>query len=655
MKLPFPNKSKLFFWGTLIGLAVLLSGFAVVSFFRIKNEARQSLAAERNVRQNDLPFTKTVRSPLDNKHLQIWQNTSDVRAVAHFQDSVFAATSGGLLQFSADGKLLRHWTVLDGLTESDLTALAVFSERLFIGTNSTGLLTFDGAQFENYVWPNQTVKSINALLPDNGRLLIGTFAKGLIEFDGVRFSEIKADGQSLAAVNFLASANQKLFVGTFDDGLWIKTAGRWQHLTTADGLPANRIVGAAVSGNTLYVGTDLGIAETDNIENGVGKIFRPVAILPELSSLVKNQNEILAIKDDGQVFALTGDGKKTKTLTPIAISDLPSDSTNAKLITLADECWLVNSQGIFRRSRNSFATFGNSPDENQLASNTISALAVDAAGRVWAGHFRRGIDVFDDANRKIKHFETESLREINFIRSAKETVWVGTSGGATHFDKSFQSTNFTRSDGLLSNSVMQISVGDDEKNKQFFATGRGLSWRTAATNDWRGLTTINGLPNNNIYTTLFYEDSLFVGTLGGLAELQDGRVIRTVTDANSALTHNWVTALCAGDGRFFIGTYGGGVFELTGSGELRSFSSETGKLMINPNAMLADDNRIYAGTLDGAWMLDLKTQKWTHLTAELPSPTILSITGDRENIYFGTTAGIAKINKKYFTIENNAN
>ena len=64
--------------------------------------------------------------------------------------------------------------------------------------------------------------------------------------------------------------------------------------------------------------------------------------------------------------------------------------------------------------------------------------------------------------------------------------------------------------------------------------------------------------------------------------------------------------------------------------------------------MFSDDERLYVGTLDGAWVFELGSQKWLHLKTELPSPTVLSITGDGKYIYFGTTSGTARIERTYF-------
>jgi ligand-binding sensor domain-containing protein len=64
--------------------------------------------------------------------------------------------------------------------------------------------------------------------------------------------------------------------------------------------------------------------------------------------------------------------------------------------------------------------------------------------------------------------------------------------------------------------------------------------------------------------------------------------------------------------------------------------------------MFSDGARLFAGTLKGVWVLDLNTQKWTHLNDALPSEVVLSITGTAENVYFGTTGGIARINQRFW-------
>ena len=174
-------------------------------------------------------------------------------------------------------------------------------------------------------------------------------------------------------------------------------------------------------------------------------------------------------------------------------------------------------------------------------------------------------------------------------------------------------------------------------------------WHFGKLDKFKIISAVNNLPNNAVYTTLKTKQKLYAGTLGGLAEIENGRVTRTFKDSNSGLKTNWITALIETNERIFIGTYGGGIFELFPSGEIRSFEADAGKFVVNPNALFSDGKRLFAGTLEGVKILDLETQKWKTVRRFLPSETVMSITSDdKENIYFATTSGVAKFEERLF-------
>jgi len=250
--------------------------------------------------------------------------------------------------------------------------------------------------------------------------------------------------------------------------------------------------------------------------------------------------------------------------------------------------------------------------------------------------------------------ESETNREINSLTKdqSSETIIAASSAGLLRFDSSLRTTEeWSTKDGLLSNAVLQATRwdvdGENARNPTLaLATSKGLS--LGARGKLRGLTTVQGLPSNSLYAVLVQNRRIYVGTLAGLAVVEDGRVSRVFKDTNSKLTTNWVTALCAIGPRIFVGTYGGGLFELNGSGDLRSFASEIGRVVVNPNAMWTDGSRLFVGTLDGALVFDPASQQWTRVKSELPSRTVLSITGSDNHVYFGTTGGIARIESSYW-------
>jgi ligand-binding sensor domain-containing protein len=667
----------------LIALALLIAIAVAVAGLLVKRRADREFEAARALSEARAfaLFEKESRPVFSGGGVELIQNSRATRGLAHFNGSIFAATGGGLVELDEEGKTKRLYTTLDGLPESDLTSIAVFNSKLFIGSGSQGLIGFDGKRFERYRWTDRDAQAVKVLLEDRGRLLIGTFAGGLLEFDGARFREIKAESSQegregqirLAGITCLIADGGRLFVGTFADGLWVSdsanvanaaNAGGWSHFTVAEGLPSNRIVGIVVDGDQLIVASDFGLAASDS--SSLQKHFQTIATLPELSSVIRYGGDILFCKDGGDIFRL---GAEQRTSSRIQLSPVdwkrPESLSSCQLAAFAngkppmgETLWLMSGEGMWRLGWQDerlsgpprVSRFGVSPNQTPgaLKSNVISALAFDDLGRLWAGSFRDGIDVIAPDGVRITHLESETVREINAL------VWDGrsrrmlaaTSQGLISFDGSFASERLSRADGLLSDSVLSAAViqGGD-RGGLALATGRGLSLGDAKR--FRGLTRVQGLPDNGVYSVLSHREFIYAGTRGGLAQIAGGRVVRVFKDSNSKLSHNWTPALCAVGPRLFIGTYGGGVFELTAAGELVSFAPETGRQMVNQNAMTSDGERLYVGALDGALVLDLRSQKWIRLKDELPSSVVLSVAVDAERVYFGATGGIARIEKSY--------
>ncbi|MEK7832044.1 MAG: two-component regulator propeller domain-containing protein, partial [Acidobacteriota bacterium] len=389
-----------------------------------------------------------------------------------------------------------------------------------------------------------------------------------------------------------------------------------------------------------------------------------------LSSIVRSGNSILVSKDNGEIFQLVADARTNRTqLTPAfhqreSASKKSESLSSCQLNVFSGEqsLWLLSNEGIRRTgwqderlsgSRSLPVAALTQPSNAELTSNVVSAMAFDGIGNLWIGSFRNGIDVFTREGRRLAHLETTDVREINSLvwnESSRQMI-AATSQGLVRFN-SMQPQVMTTADGLLSNSILYAAplqkTSSASSANLVLATSRGLMFGQSGNQakQWRALTAVQGLPSNSVYTVLPYRESIYAGTLSGLAQINAGRVVRVFKDSNSKLTHNWVTALCAVGNRLFVGTYGGGVFELTPSGELIGFTSEIGKQSVNPNAMATDGQRLYVGTLDGAWVLEFASQKWTKLKAELPALTVLSVAVDDYNVYFGTTSGVARINKK---------
>ncbi|MBX7170557.1 MAG: hypothetical protein K1X72_06335 [Pyrinomonadaceae bacterium] len=608
---------RLFFRkSTILAILTLVLGVLGFQIYRVYRNAENELARTKSrlKEQNIVTSEKIHLKPHPHLNLlQIIQNTSDTRDLIIYKDSYFATTSGGLLQLSPKGELIKHWAVLDGLPESDLTCLTVFDAKLFIGTRTKGIVTFDGENLVQFNFPEQKTQEITAFLNDSGRLLVGTNGMGLLEFDGKVFRELKAENQTIKSITLLAKENSALFVGTFNNGLWIYENDIWKRFTTADGLPSNRVVGVAKNAENLLVATDFGLSVLENNK------LRTLKILPMISSLTRRESQFYLSTENGKIFTFDKQLKEEKEIANV---------DKAKLIAFDRELFLLTNSGIFHN----FKPFSKM-DNAELANNFVSALGFDKNGNLWAGTFRNGIDVFTVEGKKIKHIEDNNIREINYLQSQNDSIMAATSKGLWRFKADFSAEN------VAQNSISHFT-------NEVAATNKGLKIGEKL------FTNVNGLPSNSTYTTLQTGKKIYVGTLGGLAEIQQNKVVKTWTDANSKLTNNWVTATCLTNERLFIGTYGGGVLELLPSGDFQDFSAEIGKFVVNPNAIFSDGERLYIGTLEGVIVLNFQTNKWSKIKDILPAEGVFAINSDGRNLYFATTNGIAKVDKNYFEAGN---
>src|SRR5262249_47182745 len=150
---------------SMVAIAVLIAGVIAKRSADREFEAARALSEARAF----APFEKDTLRAFAGGGVALIQSSRATRGLAQFNGSIFAATDGGLAEFDEEGKTKRRYTTLDGLPESDLTSVAVFNSKLFIGSRSQGLIVFDGKRFERYRWTDRDAQAVTVLLEDRGR------------------------------------------------------------------------------------------------------------------------------------------------------------------------------------------------------------------------------------------------------------------------------------------------------------------------------------------------------------------------------------------------------------------------------------------------------------------------------------------------------
>jgi ligand-binding sensor domain-containing protein len=143
--------------------------------------------------------------------------------------------------------------------------------------------------------------------------------------------------------------------------------------------------------------------------------------------------------------------------------------------------------------------------------------------------------------------------------------------------------------------------------------------------------------------------NLLAGTLGGISLLQQKTVRHNMTANNSGLKHNWITAVVALDADWMVGTYGAGVMQMDGTGQVTAMEGATRPSEINPNAMLVTASHVFAGSLsDGLFVYSRASRNWTQITAGLPSLNVTALAARAGELYVGTDNGPVKISEGSF-------
>jgi len=566
----------------------------------------------------------------------------DWRDAAWFAGSLWLAGKGGLSRYGGEGALERQWLVGADLPPAPLTALAVgldpsdSAPALFAATAGEGLLIVGGdGRIEQVRADEQAARDILAVLPlADGRILLGTQQAGVLVYDAAGLSVLHPE---LAAghVVAVAGASEELWIATLDDGLARFRAGAIERFGEQDGLPDRRLLSLAVAGDAVFAGTAVGVAEIE-----AGELRRTLADGFFASALWANDATLsIGTLQEGVAEVPLGRSRVGGAARPAGTG--PRDVR--RLVELDGEIYALTPDALWRREPDGAWRLAVEASADTLRDRNVSALHVDDRGRLWVGYFDRGLDILHGA-RLETHVEDDTLYCVNRIVAdpQRDLTAVAAANGLAFLDAAGRPRQvLKRADGLMADHVTDIVFRDDG---WVAAAPSGLTFLDAA--GLRGLYALHGLVNNHVYTLAARGETLLAGTLGGLSVLESGVVRRSYTTANSPLGHNWISALADFRGDWYVGTYGAGVAKLSAAGEWSVFQSMAG-VEINPNALAASADHVYAGTLDaGLLVYSPESARWVTVTQGLPSANITALTYAGGTLYAGTDNGLARIAEK---------
>ena len=392
--------------------------------------------------------------------------TNDVINIVSTPDGTVWITAGNLISVAPDGKTHRYEEA-DGLPAGTLYALTVDGDgTLWAGASGYALAWRDGTRFRRVTWasPPEGAGRINALRRDAAGTLWMAAGTGLFQVDGERTNAASLEKRAEGPATCLVAGRQMLWMGS-ERGLVTVSGSGTRLYAAADGLLHNVVQAIQEdSEGSVWIGTRTGLAR---LRPRLIYAYTMTDGLPSehvTAVLETRANELWVGTENG--LARRREGRWTS----FGVAEgLPSPSIRALVEGLDGTLWVGTLKGLARYRGGRFTEF-------PVGDGTmIRSLAVDDAGRLWVGAFGRGLYRVENGAvvPLAARAELCNTGPIVLVPAAGGGVWIGGAQAFVHFD-----------DGRIRCDV----------DREF-------------------------VPRNDVRDVLVDGDTLWLGTIGGLARI----------------------------------------------------------------------------------------------------------------------------------------
>lgn len=340
--------------------------------------------------------------------------------------------------------------------------------KLWMATEGGGVAIFDGEQF-NVLTTDQGLCSnhIRALLTDSlGRIWIGSQNNGLSVFHGTLQNYDQNQGLISNAIRALsAGINGDVWIAT-TNGVQVFRNGTFEDPGFNDQLPDKNIRTMTFAGNTLWIGTDSGLAAYNGTE---------LAIFDERNQLPNRSIVHLAPSSDGGVWVGTTEGAAKilngNVMRFSALEQLPHPRVRAICEDLEGALWLGTYNGVLRFSGDNFGQMEYITTDQGLADNRIRCIFMEPTGSLWFATFMGGAGQL--LYRAFVHYTPDEARKFAFTAVAE-------TGAGSSIAGVFENGLLQLADGKMTwidrSSYTVKSLAAADSGVVWITTDRGLAW-----------------------------------------------------------------------------------------------------------------------------------------------------------------------------------
>jgi ligand-binding sensor domain-containing protein len=522
--------------------------------------------------------------------------------------------------------ILSGWTTYttqnSDLSNDSIRAIAFDAQgRTWIGTYD-GLTIFDGE-----AWTiEKSGQRVNALATDpQGRVWVG-IEEQLSVFDGKAWQIYDAPYQ-IAAVAMDQSG--RVWLGTGKAGVSLFDGKAFTNYSPGEiGIPDGHSVDGIASDlqNRIWIGTDGGGVYVFD-----GKVWNTVlkAKSPPNTTYMNYAVEDIVVDQEGRVWIGTQEGlsvfngKDWMTYTP-EDSDMPSQWVQALAIDAYDRVWVGGSYGAVSVLETDGTWNTYTPIQSAATSYAMNALSIDPGGRIWVGN-DEGLNVFTPpipASKNPRVLHEPSPLQLTPTPMPTPPISLPTPGPGW-------TTYTTENSGLSDNWVTALAI--DGQDQIWVGTNHGVNV-IRPTGEWTNDQVVDSGLLDDMVNALVIDgkDQIWVGTeSSGLTVLASNGTWKTYIPENSELAHERVDELLVDNqGRVWIANLCGGscyaINMLPPDGKWSTYTPENSGMADAPIYALASDgqSQVWIGYYGGLSVL-APSGEWTNYTN-----TDLGLTGD---------------------------
>ncbi len=488
----------------------------------------------------------------------------------------------------------RQFTGKDGLSDR-VSGASVLRDGTLICIADVGIRRYnkEDEKFENYRMPHMTTyfQSICLLEDSEGNIWFGTNNGGLYKYmmseSKMVYYDLVREGVRSNTISCLTEDSKgRIWVGTWEGGIAVFEGDKLLRFNEENGLKAVRIYDIIedVEGNILIADQNNGltifkggafvtISEKEILPDpnvnailqdkkgaiwfgtnaGISRYYPDTDVKPVIYNQARN-----AIFDNIRFFREDKDGNlwigaNTGGVTlynmessrfesqPYINSFLPprDDQVKALEIDKQNNLWIGTNQGVVKGTINE-ENFHIINGMDSLIVDLITALYCDPNGDVWIGSEQRGdkpglikYETSEDIYKKVSIMS--GIKPNALVMDGNGVLWIGTGAGLIALKNDSIISTVRQEDGLLSDVVNFLTVGDD--GSIYVGTNNGLnryfpeSQRIFSYTERNGFTGIESRPNA-VYKS--DDGDLWFGTANGAIRLSPER---TSTKEQEPLTH----------------------------------------------------------------------------------------------------------------------